>query len=146
VARRRHVHLRYLVTYGTTMAASTLALSLAPVTAVALVAALPLGFSTAQLISGSNAVMQTKADPAMRGRVLALLSTVFLGTTPIGGPAVGWVSETFGPRVGLGLGGVAVAGATLWAARRIRRLPETRPVVAGEGAATHPTSVPVAAA
>ncbi|MGH9209614.1 MAG: MFS transporter [Acidimicrobiales bacterium] len=149
VARRRDLHLRYLVTYGMTMAASTLVLALAPVTAVALVAAVPLGFSSAQLISGSNAVMQMKADPAMRGRVLALLSTVFLGSTPIGGPAVGWVSETFGPRVGVGLGGVAVAAATLWVARKIRRLPDRRPTGAEPGteAATEAIEpVPVAAA
>jgi MFS family permease len=139
VARRRDVQLRFLTTYGTTMALSTLALALAPTTAVAFVAAIPLGFSSAQLISGSNALMQLEADPAMRGRVLALLSTVFLGSTPIGGPVVGWISETFGPRVGLGLGAVAVAAVTLWVAHQIR----VRPV---SGPAEADSTLPVAAA
>jgi hypothetical protein len=43
----------------------------------------------------------------MRGRVMALLSVAFLGSTPIGGPLVGWISELAGPRAGLGLGAVA---------------------------------------
>ena len=37
----------------------------------------------------------------MRGRVMALYSVVFLGSTPIGGPLVGWLAETAGPRAGL---------------------------------------------
>ena len=65
------------------------------------------------VISGSNAVVQLATDPAMRGRVLALLAVVFLGSTPIGGPITGWISETFGARWALALGAVTslVAGA-----------------------------------
>ena len=39
----------------------------------------------------------------MRGRVLALQAMVFLGSTPIGGPIVGWVAEHFGARYAVGL-------------------------------------------
>jgi MFS family permease len=147
VARRRAVHLRLLVTNGTAMGAAVLALALAPTTWLALLAALPLGFSSAQLISGSSAMMQLKADPAMRGRVLALLSTVFLGSTPIGGPVVGWISESFGPRVGLGVGAAGVIGVTIWVARRIRRLPHTPPADTGTvGTPPAERSLPIAAA
>ncbi len=48
----------------------------------------------------------------MRGRVMALYSIVFLGSTPIGAPLVGWLAEAAGPRAGL----VAGAGAALLAA------------------------------
>jgi MFS family permease len=99
------------------------ALALAPNVPLAMLAAVPVGFSSANLISGSNAVMQVEADPNMRGRVLALLSTVFLGSTPIGGPIVGWISESFGARVGLGVGAVAVGLVTVWVARQLRHLP-----------------------
>ena len=149
VARRQTVHLRFLVTYGGAMAAAMLALTLAPTTLMALVAAVPVGYASAQLISGSNAMIQMRADPAMRGRVLALLTTVFLGTTPIGGPLVGWISQTFGPRAGLGVGVAAVAGVTLWVAGQIRRLPATPPfeVNAGRDAGVEEAdSVPIAAA
>jgi MFS family permease len=131
VARRRNMHMSFLVTYGMIMTAATLALCLAPNVALAVVATVPLGFASAVLISGSNTVMQMKADPAMRGRVLALLSTVFLGSTPIGGPAVGWISENYGARMGLGVGAIALVAVTLWVIRRLRALaPAERPAAA----------------
>ena len=43
----------------------------------------------------------------MRGRVMALYSIVFLGSTPIGAPLVGWLAEVAGPRAGLLAGAVA---------------------------------------
>jgi len=54
--------------------------------------------------------------PDMRGRVMALYSIVFLGSTPIGGPIAGWLSEAFDPRVALVLAGVSGLSAA-WAAR-----------------------------
>ena len=47
----------------------------------------------------------------MRGRVMALYSVVFLGSTPIGGPLSGWLAEVAGPRAGLLLGAAACLGA-----------------------------------
>jgi len=50
---------------------------------------------------------------------MALYGLVFLGSTPIGGPLIGWISQALGPRFGMGVGGVAtissavVAGAVL---------------------------------
>ena len=43
----------------------------------------------------------------MRGRVMALYSVVFLGSTPIGGPLAGWLAEAFDPRMALVLAGIA---------------------------------------
>jgi hypothetical protein len=59
--------------------------------------------------------------------VMALYMLVVLGSTPIGAPIVGWISQHFGPRFGLGIGGVstllaAIAfGGSLLRARGIRR-------------------------
>jgi hypothetical protein len=50
----------------------------------------------------------------MRGRVLALQAIVFLGSTPIGGPILGVVSEAYGARAGIVLGAVAAIGAAAW--------------------------------
>jgi len=49
---------------------------------------------------------------------MALYAIVFLGTTPIGGPLVGWLAETAGPRTGLLLAGAAglAAAAGAWIA------------------------------
>jgi hypothetical protein len=60
----------------------------------------------------------------MRGRVLALQAMLFLGSTPIGGPIVGWVSQEFGARYGIGLGALAATAAGVWGlavARRMQR-------------------------
>ena len=57
----------------------------------------------------------------MRGRVLALQAMVFLGSTPIGGPIVGWVCQQFGARYGLAVGAAAGLGAGLWGMAWARR-------------------------
>jgi MFS family permease len=121
VARRRDLSVGFLVTGGFAMAVATTALAFAPTTPLALVAAVPLGFTSLMLISGTNAVVQLKADPAMRGRVLALVSMVFMGSTPIGGPIVGWISQEWDARAGLMVGAVATALITVWTAQRLRR-------------------------
>jgi MFS family permease len=122
VARRRAIGMRFLLVGGTSMAVTTVVLALAPTTPLALLAALPVGFTSTLMISGTNAVVQLEAAPAMRGRVLALVSMVFLGTAPIGGPILGWISETLNPRAGLAVGALATALATAWTARRARRV------------------------
>src|SRR5690606_15850163 len=68
--------------------------------------------------------LQLRADPSMRGRVMALYSIVFLGSTPIGSPIVGWLAEHLGPRAGLVMGSLAAlvaAGGAYWAFARRRR-------------------------
>ena len=58
----------------------------------------------------------------MRGRVLALLTVVFLGSTPIGSPIIGAVAELTDVRVALALGGLATGLATVWTLRQLRAL------------------------
>ena len=69
--------------------------------------------------AGINSMLQLAAAPEMRGRVMALYAIVFLGSTPIGGPLVGWLSEATGPRAGLVLARGRRAGRR---SRRRRRL------------------------
>ncbi|HEX6238021.1 MAG TPA: MFS transporter [Acidimicrobiales bacterium] len=138
VARRSRIDLAFLLRAGGWLAAASVALALAPTLAVAVAASVAVGFSSIALISGSNAVVQLEADPAMRGRVLALLSVVFLGSTPIGGPIVGWVSELAGPRAGVLVGAVAAAGAVAWTVRQRRALDTGTPPT-GRAAAPVPT-------
>jgi len=54
-----------------------------------------------------NVTIQMDCDPKMRGRVMALWTVAMMGTTPIGGPIIGWIGQNAGPRVGLVVGGVA---------------------------------------
>jgi MFS family permease len=57
----------------------------------------------------------------MRGRVMALYAIAFLGSTPIGGPIVGWISQQYGARIGLAIGGIAAIAATIVAGRSLVR-------------------------
>ena len=113
IARRTQADTAFLARCTLALGVSMAALALAPGTWTAYVAVVPVGITSIMVISGSNAVVQLSTDPAMRGRVLALLAVVFLGSTPIGGPITGWISETYGARWALALGAVTslVAGA-----------------------------------
>ena len=60
-----------------------------------------------------NSTVQLATEPAMRGRVMAILLAIALGGTPIGAPIVGWVADTFGPRWALGTGAAAGVAAAV---------------------------------
>jgi MFS family permease len=122
VARRTSVDLGFLLRAGAGLAVATLALAAAPTLPLAFAASLAVGFTNVLIISGANAVVQLRAAPPMRGRVLALLSVVFLGSMPIGSPIIGWVSELANPRVAIALGGVATALVVAWTAHRLHAL------------------------
>ena len=65
------------------------------------------GVATQTFTTSTNGLVQLSTDPAMRGRVVALLLALALGGTPLGAPLVGWVADTFGARWGLGVGAAA---------------------------------------
>jgi MFS family permease len=72
------------------------------------------GACSVTFLSLGNATLQLGSDPAMRGRVMSLWSVAFLGSTPIGGPLVGFIGGSLGARYALGLGGVAALAAALY--------------------------------
>ena len=57
---------------------------------------------------------------------MALYAIAVLGSTPIGGPAVGWISQQFGPRVGFAIGGFAAIGRGRGREPRARTAPATQ--------------------
>lgn len=82
------------------------AAALAPDMAVELVVMLFVGYGSITFNSYAKTVLQLAAKPEMRGRVMALWGLAWLGSTPIGGPIVGWVGQEFGARWSLLIGGV----------------------------------------
>jgi MFS family permease len=74
-----------------------------------------LGAAAVTFAASINSTLQLAVEPAMRGRVMALYSVVFLGSTPIGGPLTGWLSQAYDPRVALLLAAIAGLSAA-WAA------------------------------
>jgi len=123
IARRTHADTAFLSRCTIALGVAMLVLAAAPVTAVAYLAVIPVGVTSVMVISGSNTVVQLGTTPAMRGRVLALLAVVFLGSTPVGGPVAGLVSETFGARWALGMGATTSLVAGLLTLRALRSLP-----------------------
>jgi MFS family permease len=75
-----------------------------------------LGAAAVTFAATINSTLQLAVSPEMRGRVMALYSVVFLGSTPIGGPLAGWLAQTYDPRVALLLAGVSGLSAA-WAAQ-----------------------------
>jgi MFS family permease len=85
------------------------AVSPGPVTAAIFLALA--GAASVVFSSTTNATLQLRADPAMRGRVVALYIVAFMGSTPIGGPLVGLIGQLAGPRAALGAGAVGCLAA-----------------------------------
>ncbi|MCX6542987.1 MAG: MFS transporter [Acidobacteria bacterium] len=84
-----------------------LAAAVAPTLPFAVAALVLVGVFSINFLSLGNTILQLESAPEMRGRVMALWVVAFLGSTPIGGPIVGWIGEYVGPRWALGVGGLA---------------------------------------
>lgn len=87
--------------------------ALAPALAVELIALALVGFASVSFLSMANSTLQLSTDPQMRGRVMALWAVAFMGSTPIGGPLIGWITSMAGARVGLGVGAASCFAAAL---------------------------------
>jgi MFS family permease len=124
LARRRQVTVPFLLVMCLIFGVTSLVFAMAPTVPVAIVTGmLAAGFGIA-FMTGTMTFVQTEARPEMRGRVMALYTMLFMGTTPFGGPLMGWVAEHIGIRFGLAVGGiaaVAAASAVLVAQFRARR-------------------------
>lgn len=77
------------------------------------------GAASVGVISLSNATLQLNADPQLRGRVMAIFSMALMGSTPIGGPLMGWIGETFSARISLLIGGIAAVLAAVYGWARL---------------------------
>lgn len=99
----------------------------APTLASELVALVLVGGASTVFMATGNSTLQLTSDPSFRGRVMALWSVTFSGSTPIGGPIVGAVCEFASPRAGLALGaGACLLAAALGAAAVTRTPPGER--------------------
>jgi MFS family permease len=106
-----------------------LSVAVSPTLPVALVALVGVGAASITFLARANSTMQLGARPELRGRVMALWTVAFLGTTPIGGPVIGWIGEHLGARWGLATGAASclVAAAIGWRQRSLDDLPAAIP-------------------
>jgi MFS family permease len=106
--------------------AAELAAAAAPTLLLQALVLAPLGAASVTFAAGVNSSLQLAAAGPSRGRVMSLYSVVFLGSTPIGAPLVGWLAQTHGPRAGLVLGALAALGTGIAAAWWLRRRMQSR--------------------
>ncbi len=151
VAARGKTGLRPLVLGASGFGAALALATLAPSLALELIALALAGAASIAFMSTGNSTLQLNCAPGMRGRVMSLWFVAFQGSTPIGGPIVGWVMPVLGPRAGLGLaaGTVLVVALGGWLAMRRLRLrpfaqaggPAGRSIAAGAGRGEPVTSM-----
>jgi MFS family permease len=115
VAARGRTGLPTLVAAAAGFGVVLTAAALAPSLPLELLALALVGWASISFMATGNSTLQLAAEPTMRGRVMSLWFVAFQGSTPIGGPIVGWVIAQAGARAGLGLGAltcllVALAG------------------------------------
>ncbi len=120
-ARRKSIDVRAVAIASLGYGVAMVFMALAPNQWFAFVIGLFLGVTSIAFLTASTSIVQIEAAPEMRGRVLALQAMLFLGSTPIGGPIVGWVSEQFGARYAIGVGAAAALGAGAWGLMKARR-------------------------
>ncbi|WP_234343397.1 MFS transporter [Streptomyces sp. NRRL F-5123] len=108
-ARRTGTRLRMLAAAAAVFGVLEAAASLSPTFWVFAVLLVPIGAFGLTFNTTANASVQLATDPVMRGRVMSLYMMVFVGGTPIGGPVMGWVTDTYGARVGFLSGGLISA-------------------------------------
>jgi len=106
VAARGRTGLPPLVLASCAFGVLLLAAGLAPNLALELIALALAGGASITFMATGNSTLQLAVAPEMRGRVMSLWFVAFQGSTPIGGPIVGWVMAEAGARAGLGLGGI----------------------------------------
>jgi MFS family permease len=120
-ARRHTIDLRDVALAALCFGVAMLLFAAAPGLAWAFPLGLLVGAGSVAFLTTSTAIVQVNAAPEMRGRVLALQAIVFLGSTPLGGPLIGWIADAYGPRTAVALGGLAACAAAGWGVLAFRR-------------------------
>ncbi|MEU9446673.1 MFS transporter [Streptomyces sp. NPDC048304] len=110
-ARRGTARLRVLTAAALAFGTLEVVAALAPSYWLFALLMVPIGVCGLTVNVTANTAVQMATDPAMRGRVMSLFMMVFMGGTPLGAPVVGWITDTYGARIGFALGGVVSAAA-----------------------------------
>ncbi len=124
-ATRGRTGLRTLTMAGALFGVAILVASVSPVLGLEFAALGAVGWASVTFLATGNSTLQLSSAPSMRGRVMSLWAVAFLGSTPVGGPLIGWIVATASARVGLAVGGVSclvAAGIGLFAMARLGML------------------------
>ena len=118
-----------------------LAAAVAPSMALELAALVFVGYGSITFNSLAKTTLQLAARPEMRGRVMALWALAWLGSTPIGGPIIGWAGQAIGARWALVTGGLATLACGVLALPALTRIDRRASRTAGPAQAGHPPAI-----
>jgi MFS family permease len=128
-ASRREPTPSVLLGSVTAFGALMLLAAVAPSLPLEILVLIPMGLAAIAFQTTANSIIQLRSDPQLRGRVMALYAVVFIGTTPIGAPIIGWVTQQYGPRSAMLVGALAIlatAAVAAWVVRS-RHVFDARP-------------------
>jgi MFS family permease len=114
VAHRSRPTPKLLASLAVAFGAFMTMVAFAPTLLWAQIALIPTGACSIAFVSSANSTLQLNSGQQMRGRVMSLYSTAFLGTTPFGAPLVGVLIAATNPRIGLFLGAFLTLLTGLW--------------------------------
>lgn len=106
----------FVIKTGTLFSLSILILSVMP-TFELYAAWLPFcGFFALSMLISANSLMQMHSDPAIRGRITGIYLLIFMGGTPFGSIAIGYLVEAIGVRESVAICGVIslIGMAAIW--------------------------------
>ncbi|MEV5959097.1 MFS transporter [Streptomyces sp. NPDC051987] len=112
-ARRGTAKLRVMLAAAVAFGGLELVAAAAPSLWLFSLLMVPIGMFGMTVNVTANTTVQMGTDPAMRGRVMALYMMVFMGGSPIGAPIAGWITDAYGVRAGLAVGGAIAAAAAV---------------------------------
>jgi len=145
-ARRGTARLRVLVVGAVAFGALEMVASLAPSLWLFALLMMPIGMFGMTVNVTANSSVQLSTDPAMRGRVMSLYMMVFMGGAPLGAPIAGWITDAYGVRAGMAVGGAIAAAAAIVIGLALARLGNLRLSVGWNHGHPHVRFVPREAA
>jgi len=72
-----------------------------------------IGFGFTQHLGATNSLLHLLSPPPMRGRVMGIFLTTFIGVGPLGGLVVGWLATRMDERIVIGAATVVVIAASV---------------------------------
>ena len=141
IASRQRPSHRLLVVVSLAFGVFILAVAVAPSLPLCVALLVAMGATSIMFIATANSLLQLNSSGIMRGRVMALWAVVFLGSTPIGAPLIGFLAGRYGARFALGVGGAATVMVAVWAAFELRRIRASLRLAASKAASPGPGEV-----
>jgi MFS family permease len=81
---------------------------------ISVILLLPVGYAMMLQMACSNTLIQVMVPDALRGRVMAVYSMMFMGMAPIGALLGGALADRLGAPVTVAIGGLASVGGSIW--------------------------------